>query len=166
MLCHPCVLGGHQCQARGAKSEMVPSPLPRREAQKRAEMLSNPCRLGGPQRQARGAKAEVVISLLTCWQPKRGRKCYVTPASSGVPIAKRWKQNQEWLPHPCLHGGQKERGNAWPPLPPRGSPTPKAGTKIRSGYLTPAFSVGKKRAEMLCHPCILGGPQRHARGAK
>ena len=31
--------------------------------------------------------------------------------------------------------------------------------KIRSGYLTPAFSGAQKRAKMLRHPCILGGPQ-------
>ena len=27
-----------------------------------------------------------------------------------------------------------------------------------------AFSGAQKRAEVLCHPCILGGPQRQARG--
>ena len=38
------------------------------------------------------------------------------------------------------------------------------GDKIRSGYLTPTFSGAQKRAKVLRHPCILGGPQRQARG--
>ena len=54
MLCHPCVLGGPPCQARGAKSEMLASPLPQREAQKRAEMLRHPCLLGGKTNGKRG----------------------------------------------------------------------------------------------------------------
>ena len=94
-------------------------------AQKRAKMLPNPGILGDPQPQAWGAKSEVVPN-------KR-------------------EQNQKWLPHPCLLGGPKERGNATSPLHSRGSPTPSAGskirsgpqqrgTKIRSGYLTPTFS--------------------------
>ena len=33
------------------------------------------------------------------------------------------------------------------------------GNKIRSGYLTFAFSEAQKRVEMLHHPCILGDPQ-------
>ena len=41
---------------------------------------------------------------------------------------------------------------------------PTKGDKIRSGYLTPAFSRAQKRAEVLRHPCILRGPQRQARG--
>ena len=72
--------------------------------------------------------------------PKRGRNCYVTPAFSGVPNAKRGEQNQKW--------------------------SPTKGNKIRSGSLTPAFSRAQKRAVMLRHPCILGDPQRQARGAK
>ena len=35
---------------------------------------------------------------------------------------------------------------------------------MRSSYLTPAFSGAQKRAELLCNPCILGGPQYQARG--
>ena len=60
-------------------------------------MLRHPCILGGHQRQARGAKAEVVFSLLTSFGAKRGRKCYVTYAFSGVPNAKRGEQKQKWL---------------------------------------------------------------------
>ena len=170
---------------------------------KRAEMLCHPCLLGGPQRQARGANSEMVVSFLTSWQPERGRKCYISPPWSGVPNAKRGEQNQKWLSHHCLLGGQKEGGNALPPMHSRRSPTPSAGSKIRDGCLSPALSGGpkvgenatsplhsrgspapsagskirngcvtpdflaaQKRAEMPRHPCMLGGPQRQARGAK
>ena len=78
-------------------------------AQKRAEMLHHPCILGDPQH--RGTKSEVAASPLPSRGPKRGRKCYVTPAFSG-PLQK--------------------------------------GTETK---------VAHKRAEVLCHPCILGGPQ-------
>ena len=37
--------------------------------------------------------------------------------------------------------------------------SPTMGDKIRSGCPTLAFSGAQKRAEMLCHPCILGDPQ-------
>ena len=129
-------------------------------------MLRNPYVLGGPQRQARGAKSEVATSPLPSWGPKRGRKCYVQPAFSGVPNAKRGEQNRKRLPHPCPLRGPKEGGNATPPLPSQSFPTPSTGSKIRKGCLTLAFSGAQRRAEMLRHPCILGGPQRQARGAK
>ena len=121
---------------------------------------------GDPQRQARGAKSEVATSPLPSRGPKGGRKCYVTPTSSGVPNAKRGEQNQKWPPHPCLLGGPKEGGNATSNLHSLGSPTPSAGSKIGNGYLTLALLGAQKRAEMLRHPCILAVPQRQARGAK
>ena len=43
------------------------------------------------------------------------------------------EQHHNWLPHPCLLGGQKEGGNATSPLHSRKSPTPSAMSKIRSG---------------------------------
>ena len=49
-------------------------------AQKRAEMLCHPCILRDPQQ--RGTKSEVATSPLPSRGPKRGRKCYVTPAFS------------------------------------------------------------------------------------
>ena len=45
-----------------------------------------------------------------------------------------------------------------------GVPNAKHWDKIRSGYLSPAFSGAQKRANLLPNPCILGGPQRQARG--
>ena len=88
-------------------------------------MLCHLCMLGDPQH--RGTKSELAASTLPSRGPKRGRKCYVTPAFLGIP--NKGEQN-----------------------------------KIRSGYLTPAFFGAQKRAEMLCHPCILGGTQRQAGG--
>ena len=93
-------------------------------AQKREEMLRHPCILGGPQHQARGAKSTVTASPLLSRGPERGPKCYVTPALSGVPNAKRREPNQKWLPHTYFLGGLKEGGNATPPLHCPGSPTP------------------------------------------
>ena len=259
MLRHPCVLGGPQGQAQGAKSEVAIRPLPSRgsptlsagskirngcltpeflAAQKTAQMLRHPGTLGGPQRQARGEKSEVAISPLSprgakrgrkcfathafsevpnaksgeqiqngCLNPalsggqKRGRKCYVTPAFSGAPMPSAWNKIKHGCHSPPLSGGQKEGGNATTPVHSRRSPTPSAGSKIRhgclspalsggqkdggnatsplhprgsqrpsagsknrNGYLTPFFSGGKKRAEMLCHPYLLGCPQRQAQG--
>ena len=45
-----------------------------------------------------------------------------------------------------------------------GIPKAKREEKIRSGYLTFAFSGAQKKAELLRNPCILGDPQRQARG--
>ena len=69
--------------------------------------------------------------------PKRGQKCYITPTLSRVP-------NKE----DKIKAGPKEGGNATSPLDSRGSPT--KGTKSK---------WAQKRAEMLYHPCILGGPE-------
>ena len=97
-------------------------------AQKRAEMLWHPCIFGGPQK--RGTKLELAASPLPSRVPKRGRKCYITPAFSGIPNAKRGEQNQKWSP---TKGGAKSEVAA-SPLPSRG---PKRGRKC---YVTPAFS--------------------------
>ena len=113
----------------------------------------------GPQQ--RGTNLESVASPLPSRGPKRGWKCYVTIAFSGIPNAKHGERNQKWLPHLCLLKGPKEwknatsplqsqqkgttsdlatsplrlggpKGNSMSPLPSRGSPTPSAGSKIRS----------------------------------
>ena len=63
-------------------------------------MLHHPCILGDPQQ--RGTKSEVAASPLPSQGPKRGRKCCITLAFSGVPNI--GEQNHKWLPHPCLLG--------------------------------------------------------------
>ena len=140
-------------------------------AQKRAETLHHPCLLRGPQHQVRGEKgsSELAASPLSSERPKRGWKCYITPAFSGVPNAKRGEKKEirigcltpaflvapkraEMLRHRCILG----------------VPITKRGEKkeIRIGCLSRAFSGAQKRTEMLCHPCILGGPQRQVWGEK
>ena len=55
--------------------------------------------------QQRGRKSELAASR----GPKRGWKCYITPAFSGIPNI--GGKNQKWLPHPYLLGGPKEGGS-------------------------------------------------------
>ena len=176
MVCHPCILGHPQRQAWRAKSEVVPNI-----GEQNLKWLPHPCLLGGPKERTNatspvhsrgsptpswGAKSKVVpnigdqnlkwpphsyllggptkieraASLLLSRRPNRGRKCYVTRAFSGMPNAKCGEQNQKW--------------------------PPTKGIKIKSGYLTCAFSGAQKRAEMVRHPCILGDPQHQAWRAK
>ena len=95
-------------------------------AQKWAEVLHHPCVHGGPRTRGQSQK----------W-PTSGRKCYITPAFSGVP---RHGDN--------LEGGPQVGGSATSPLRSRGSPN--KGTKAM---------VAHRWAEVLHHPCVLGGPQ-------
>ena len=79
--------------------------------------------------------------------PKKGRKCYVTPAFSGVP--NKGEQNQKSKPTlriTMMHHATKR------------------GFKDCPGFLNSTRRLGPKRAEMLRHSCILGGPQQ--RGTK
>ena len=99
----------------------------------------------------RGTKSKVAASPLSSRRPKRGRKCYITPACSGIPNL--GDKNQKRLPHLCFSGAQKRaemlhhpcilgdpqlRGRkskvAASPLPSRG---PKGGPKC---CVTRAFS--------------------------
>ena len=115
------------------------------------------------------------------WGPKRGRKCYVTPATS--PLHSRGSpnkggQNQNWLPHPCLLGGPKEdrkamSSHAFSGVPKQrgakselaASPVPSRGSKRgQKSYVTPAFSgVPKQRgakSELATSPLPSRGPRR------
>ena len=157
---HPCLLGGPK-EGENATSPLHSRGIPNKGEQNQ-NWLPHPCILGDSQRQSRGAKSKVATSPLPSWGPKRGRKCYVNPAFLGIP--NKGEQNQNWLLQPCLLGGPKEGENATSPQHSRVSPI--KGNKIKTGYLTHAFSGAQKRAKMLCHPCIRGDPQRQARGAK
>ena len=76
--------------------------------------------------------------------PKRGRKCYVTPAFSRVP--NKGGQNQK---------SKRTLGVTMMLL------VPKRGFKDCPGFLNSTGAIGaQKRAEMLRHPCILAGPQQ------
>ena len=122
--------------------------------------ISNPCLLGGPKEgrnarsplqswgfkspsagnkgtrgpQQRRTKSEV--AALSSPRPIIGRKCYVTPAISGVHNAKCGEQHPKWLAHPFLLGGPKKGGKATSPMHSRGSPTPSTVSKVRNWFLT------------------------------
>ena len=109
----------------------------------------------------------MAISPLPSRGAKGGRKCFATHAFSGVPHAKRGEQNQKCLPQPFLNGRPKRGRKCYvSPAFLGGKPTASAGSKIRNGCLTIDFLAAQKRAKMLRHRCVLGCPQRQARGAK
>ena len=58
----------------------------------------------------------------------------------------------------------KEGRNCYATCVLSGVPKAKRGEKIRCGYLNGAFPGAQEKAEILCNPCILGDPQRKARG--
>ena len=202
---------------RGRKCYVTPafSGIPNAKRGDKIRSGSHPCILWNPkkggiatqslhsrgsQTPSSGRKSKMATSPLPSHKPKGGRNCYVTPAFSGIPNAKRGniirsgylspafseaQKRAELLRNPCILGdpqcqarGQKSEV-ASSPLPSRGPkrgrnchvapaftgiPNAKRGEKFRSGYLTLAFSGAQKRAELLRNPCILGDPQRQARG--
>ena len=110
-------------------------------------------------------KSEVATSPVPSRGPKRGHKCYVTPTFSVVPNTKRGEKIR--IPYLTL-GFPEEGASATQPLHSQGFPVqiPQSqtkGDKIRSGYLTPAFSGAQKRAQVLCNTCIVGDSQHEAR---
>ena len=141
---------------KGRKTRIGYLPTAFLGPQKRAEMLRHPCVIGSPQR--RGTKSQVAASPLPSRGPKRGRKCYVPTAFSGIP--NQGEQNHNWLPDPSLLWGSKDSRNARQPLHSRGSPTPSTGSKIRSAsqqrgtkskvVVSPLPSWGPKRGRKCC----------------
>ena len=87
--------------------------------------------------------------------PTRGRNCSISPPFSRVPN-KGTKLEVATLGLPSQ--GHKRGRNCY--VTPAFSGVPNKGEKIRSGYLTPTFLGDDKRAEVLCNPCNLGGPQQ------
>ena len=130
-----CVLGGPQ--TKGGKIRISCLNLAFLGAQKWAKMLHHPCIVGDPQQRGQNQS-----------RPKRGRKCYITPAFSGSPTTGTQSKGALDSLNLAFLGAQKMGGNATSPLHSQGSPT--KGTKSKRA---------QKRAEMLHHPCVLGGPQ-------
>ena len=108
----------------------------------------------------------MAASPLPSWGPKRGRKSYVTPTFSGIPKAKRGKQNQKWSSIKgnkirsgrltlAFSGPGKEGGNATSLLHSQGSPTPSAGCKIRSSR-----QQRGTKSEVAASPLPSQGPKR------
>ena len=153
MLRHPCILGDPQRQTRGAKSEVAASPLPSQDPKEGGNAMSPLHSWGSPTPNA-GSKIRSGCLALAFSRPKRGRKCYVTPAFSGIPIAKRGEQNQKSSPTK----GNKIRSRSLTPA----FSEPKREQKC---YVTPAFSGipnakrGEQNQKWLLHPCLLGGPK-------
>ena len=80
MLRHLCILGGPQTKEDEIRIGcFTPAFL---GAQKRADLLRHPCIHGVPNKGEQNQKWPPHPCLLG---PKRGRKCYVTLAFSGVP---------------------------------------------------------------------------------
>ena len=150
VLRHPCVLGGHQKRGqrqrwptrahnKGTTSRVggsATSPLRSRGSTKKgtkskvahkwAEVLHHPCVLRGTQTRGQSQR----------W-PTKERKCYITPAFSGV----------------AKEGG-KVKG---------GPQVGRSGTSATCSWGSPnketKAKVAHKRAAVLHHPCVLGGPQ-------
>ena len=114
---------------RGSPNKTTKSKV----AHKWAEVLHHPCVFAGPQTRQQSQR----------W-PTSGRRCYITPAFSGIPI-----QGDK------VKGGPQVGGSATSPLRSRGSPN--KGTKSK---------VAHKWAEVLHHPCVLGGPQTRRRSQR
>ena len=148
-------------------------------------MLRRPCNLGEPQQ--RGTKSELAASRLPSRGHNTRRNCYITAAFLGIPNKGEQNQKccltppfstaqnrVEVLRHPCILGDPQQRGTksevATSPLPCRG---PESGLKC---YVSRALSgisnkgeqnenwlphsyllEGRKRAEVLHYPYILGG---------
>ena len=112
---------------------------PRRPIQILSPLLGTPENAGATQHfwgsPEEGRKSELAASPLPSPWAKRGRNCYVTPASEGGGGPRNRGHNQNWLPHPCLLGGPKEGENALSPLRSRGSPKrgDKHGSRRASG---------------------------------
>ena len=92
---HPCLLGGPK-EGGNATSPLHSRGSPNKGGQNQ-NWLPHPCFLGGPNEggsamsplHSRGSPnkggASVAASLLPSRGAKRGRKCYVNPAFSGIP---------------------------------------------------------------------------------
>ena len=82
-------------------------------AQKSAELLCNPCMRGGSQRQVRGGNQKWLRHpSLPSPGPNKGPNSYVTPAVTGVPIAKRGEEIRSGCLTPAFSGAQKKSGIA------------------------------------------------------
>ena len=109
-----------------------------------------------------GRKSDVATSSLPSRRPTIGWNCYATPAFSGVPSQKGRKFRKKRLPHPYLLRGAKEGGTTTQPLRSRGSPTKKVQNK--NWLCHPCLVRSAKMRGIVTYLCILGGPQRVARG--
>ena len=182
MLHHPCILGGPQRQAQGENQKWLRYPCLLKGPQQGRQDQS------GPKRGQRCYITPTFSGVPNAKRKEKIRSGYLTPAFSGVPNKgdkiKVGPKEGGNATSPLHSRGSptKETKSKWAKrgrkcyITPAfsGVPHAKRGETIRSGYLTPASrgsptkgtksKWAQKRAEMLHHPCILGGPQRQARG--
>ena len=157
LLRNPCILGGPQRQARGQNQNWLP----------------HPCLLGGPQ-----VGGIAMFTLHSRGSPKPSAETKSEMAASPLP-----SRGPTGGRSPLHSRGSPTKGRkselATSSLPSRGpkrgrkcyvtlafSGVPKSGDKIKSGYLTLDFSGAHKWAELLCYPCIVGGPQQRGQNQK
>ena len=98
---------------------------------KEGGMLRHPCILGDPQH--KGTKLKVATSPLPSQGPKRGRKM---------------------LHHTCILGDPQRQAREA-----KLAVVPNKGEQNQKCLPHPCLLGAQKRAEMLCRPCILGGPR-------
>ena len=95
-----CVLGHPQTTS---KSEVAAPPMPSQGPKRGQNCYATPPLAGKPKQVD---KIETGCLTLAFSGGGGGHQCYVTPQFSGNPRTGR--QNQKWLPHPCLLGSRKE----------------------------------------------------------
>ena len=160
----------------GTKSELSPSAMPSRGAAMGRGAVS-PLHSGGSP--TKGKKIPIGCQPCLLGGPKVGESATSPPCSRGSPtkgnkirivcLSHAFSGAQKWvevLCYPCIRGGPQQRGKesdvAAVAVPSR---VPNRGrrcdvTRAFSGAPDngSAFSGAQMCAEVLCHPCILGGP--------
>ena len=163
MLCHPCLVGGPQRQARGGKLEVVPN-----KGEQNRKWLLHPYILRGPNE---GGNATSPLHCRECPTPSAGRKIRngsqysgkkTEVATSPLPSRGRAEKRAEMLPHPGILGHcqrQARRGKS--------EVVPNKGVNKQKWLPHPRLLGGPKEGgNATSPPCILGVPQRQARGGK
>ena len=152
VLHNPCIVEGSQSifrvpKQKDRKTEAATSPLPSRGPKRGRKWYATLAFWVVPNAMR---KEKIRNGYLTpaFSEPKRGRKCNVTHVFSRVldqypRIPNRRRENQKWLPHPCLLRGPNEGGIATQPLHSRRSRTPCA----------------RENQNWLPHACLLEGPK-------
>ena len=166
---NPCRLGGPHCFRAGGRirggpkvGKVATQPLPPRgsrplqSGEQNQKWLPHPCLLDGPEEgghassllHPRGAqsdvKSQVAATPPSSRGPKRGRKCYITPAFSG--ILHKGEQNQKWSP------SKRNKGRSGCLTPAFSGPK-----RGRNCYITPAFSGQILKCRTSSMPCIMCG---------
>ena len=125
MLHHPCILG---CPQQREQNQNSKPPL-------RVTMMHHATKCGFKD-------CPGFVNSTGRLGPTRGRKCYITPAFSGVPNKREQNQKTKLTPGvTMMHHGTKR------------------GFKECPGFLNGTGSLGPKRGRK-CYICILGGPQQ------